>query len=131
MFAGNVALNTVNSAGRNTGQILGHTYLSARLAWLYMTGEWPVQIDHRNRIRSADRWDNLRDVDNAKNAQNRGKRSDNTSGHPGVSFKKNLGKWQAEITVFGDRKYLGVFPTQEEAVAARHEAEQHYGFGGK
>ena len=51
----------------------GSHYKASRLAWLYMTGEWPkYEIDHINRIRHDNRWDNLRDVSHKDNLTNRG-----------------------------------------------------------
>ena len=50
------------------------------------------------------------------------KRSDNTSGHPGVGF--HLGKWNAKICYQGIRYTLGRFSDLDEAVAARKNAEQ-------
>ncbi|SRR6266446_2339189 len=41
----------------------GRDYRAARLAHLYMTGEWPKhKMDHINRIKDDNRWENLRDV---------------------------------------------------------------------
>lgn len=53
----------------------GRCYRVARLIWLYMTGEWPRRtIDHINRVRDDDRWENLRDVSQRENTLNRGQR---------------------------------------------------------
>lgn len=50
-------------------------------------------------------------------------RSDNTSGHCGVSQLKN-GRYRSYIGFRGKRYYLGTFDTYDEAVQARQEAEQ-------
>lgn len=50
------------------------------------------------------------------------KRSDNTSGHRGVSFYK--GKWDAKICYKGIRYILGRFDTMDEAIEARTTAER-------
>ncbi len=95
------------------------TYLAHRLAWFYMTGKWPQgQIDHIDGDRSNNRWDNLRDVPAAGNAQNRRvPRVDCSSGFIGVAKKGN--RFAARITYEGGRyKYLGMFSTAEEAHAA-------------
>jgi hypothetical protein len=47
-------------------------YRSARLAWLWMTGEWPTHfIDHVNRDKLDDRWANLREATPSQNMMNR------------------------------------------------------------
>lgn len=46
-------------------------YLAHRLAWLYMAGEWPVDIiDHIDRIKSNNVFDNLRESNKSLNALN-------------------------------------------------------------
>lgn len=46
-------------------------YRANRLAWFYMTGEWPKNIvDHKNRIRNDDRWINIRDFTHKENSSN-------------------------------------------------------------
>lgn len=52
---------TTRERGWRAIGIDGRIYRSGRLAWFYMTGEWPSQtIDHKNRIRDDDRFSNLR-----------------------------------------------------------------------
>ena len=86
-----------------------------RLAWFYMTGEWPALIvDHINRVRSDNRWSNLRLATNGENQQNSdGPRAGNESGHRGVT--RNYKGWKAGITCQGVYFYLGTFPTPELA----------------
>jgi len=87
-------------------------YLSHRLAWLYMTGAWPVrQIDHINGVRHDNRIVNLRDVSNAMNAQNR--RPKRLDGLRGIT--RNGNGFLAQITLNYKRIYLGTFPTALEA----------------
>lgn len=100
-------------------------YAAHRLAWLYMTGEWPVGIiDHVDRNRSNNRWSNLREVTAAGNAQNASLRKDNTSGVKGVSWDKKNKKWMAQLRVNNRNKFLGHFPTVPEAAEARRRAEE-------
>lgn len=52
--------------------IHGYHYKASRLAWLYMTGEWPkYEMDHINHVKDDNRWVNLRDVTPAENCANR------------------------------------------------------------
>ena len=102
-------------------------YQAHRLAWLYVYGVWPKdQLDHINRNRSDNRISNLREVSHKQNHQNRSKPSNNTSGHPGVSWDKRDSKWRAQITHNQKKIHLGSFTTLEEAIAARKAAEKLY-----
>ena len=108
-------------------QLQGRKYLAHRLAWLYVYGEWPEdQLDHINRNRSDNRRANLREVTNKQNLQNAGKRSDNTSGHPGIYWHKQRSKWVARIMHNQKHIHLGCFNTLEEAISARKAAEKLY-----
>ena len=47
------------------------TCIASLLAWLYMEGYWPEhEIDHINRIKHDDRWENLRHVTHQCNVRN-------------------------------------------------------------
>ena len=107
--------------------VLSRIYRAHRLACLYTYGEWPTgQIDHINRNRSDNRICNLREVSNKQNGQNASKRSDNTSGHPGVCWNKRASKWLARIMHNRKNINLGYFENLEDAVAARKAAEKLY-----
>ena len=93
---------------------------SHRLAWLYMTGNWPTQIDHKNGNKSDDRWQNLRIATHSQNEYNKPLGITNTSGFKGVS--KNGNRWRAHIRINGKSTHLGRFPTKEEAAAAYRKA---------
>lgn len=108
-------------------RVCSRKYQAHRLAWLYVNGTWPKdQLDHINRNRSDNRISNLRDVTNKQNHQNRSKSSNNTSGHPGVSWHKRYSKWQARIRHNYKLIHLGYFDTKEEALSARKAAEKFY-----
>lgn len=75
-------------------QIFGKKQYAQRLAWLYMTGNWPSKhIDHKNGIRDCNIWCNLRDCTDSQNQFNAGLSSRNKSGYKGVSWRKATNKW--------------------------------------
>ncbi len=87
-----------------------------RAAWALMTGAWPLaEIDHRDGIRSNNRWTNLREATHAQNAQNRKLDKRNSSGFCGVHWEKRARQWEASIRVLGRLHKLGLFATPEEA----------------
>jgi hypothetical protein len=96
-------------------------HLAHRLAWFYMTGEWPPeQCDHINGVRSCNAWHNLRCVSNAENAQNLGAaKPQNKAGFLGVSRSTQRPEmFVAQITARGVHYWLGEHPTPEAAHAA-------------
>ena len=98
-------------------------YLAHRLAFLWMTGNWPEhEIDHSDGDRANNRWNNLRVATPSQNRMNGVRRSDNTSGYRGVRFEKRRGHWVADIMVDGRKHYLGAFHTAEAAASAYAEA---------
>jgi hypothetical protein len=111
---------------RNIG-IDYNKYLEHHLAWLYMTGEWPeFEVDHKNRIRDDNRWDNLADKTKSQNGHNKGLHPKNTTGYPGVSTHGDA--YRATIAVRGTDFYLGRFKTIAETRVARLLAEiEHFG----
>ena len=100
-------------------QIGKQMHRAHRLAWLYMTGEFPIStIDHKNLVKSDNRWCNLREADAKQNQWNTGIRADNTSGVKGVHFCKTWKRWVASVRVNGVRHHVGRFSTVEEAAKA-------------
>lgn len=100
-------------------------YGAHQLAWLYMTGEFcKTIIDHKDRIKYNNKWENLIQSDYHLNAQNSKKRTDNKSGVTGVHFKTRLKKWFVDIQINGIRKYLGIYKSFDNAVCARLAGEQ-------
>lgn len=105
----------------------GKIYMAHRLAWLYMTGEWPkMLIDHKNLNPLDNRWTNLREADYRQNGMNTGIRIDNTSGYKGVAWDRRVGKWRADIRLKGYRKHLGMFDDPSVAGEAYKAAADKY-----
>lgn len=110
---------SIDAKGYVIIKIDGQSYKASRLAFLYMTGEWPSnEMDHIDTKPWNDAWVNLRPATRLENIQNRQMRSDNKSGGIGVFWNEARSKWVAQI----DKTYLGSFDTFEEAVAVRDSA---------
>lgn len=107
---------------------LGYSAPGHRLAFLFMTGNWPVdEVDHKNCNRFDNRWVNLRETDRCTNQQNlRGPLSNNKCGFLGVMRSQNKKRFVARIEVDGVSYQVGTFDTPEEAHAAYVEAKRKY-----
>ena len=97
-------------------QIDRKKYPAHRIAWLYVNGVFPnEEIDHINGMRDDNRISNLREADRRLNCENRRKsQSNNKLGILGVC-KLGSGKYQAQIVVGGEKKYLKCWDTPELA----------------
>lgn len=110
-------------------RVNGKRYLAHRLAWLYMTGEFPLQqIDHKKHIRDDNRWGEIQEATHQENGKNTSLQANNTSGSLGV-FPRTDGKaWCASIRVNGKSLHLGSFSTKEAAIKRRDLANVLHGF---
>lgn len=107
------------SAGSVTGNIGNHgyiqlaidkqMYLGHRLAFFYMTGRWPIEVDHKNGTKTDNRWTNLREATRSENSTNVARKAHNRSGFKGVSWHSSRGKWFAFIQKNGAQQFLGYF----------------------
>jgi hypothetical protein len=86
-----------------------------RLIFFYMTGRWPVTVDHINGDGLDNRWLNLREATYSQNNVNCGPRRD---GLKGAHFSKREGCWRSSISYSGKRYHLGRFATEQDAHAA-------------
>lgn len=97
-----------------------------RVAWLYMTGEWPPHdIDHIDGDRQNNAIANLRHVSRSINLQNQRRCTRGNTGHLGVYVNPRLRKkFCAQISANGTHKYLGAYATPDEAHQAYVEAKR-------
>ena len=94
-------------------------YAAHRLAFLYMTGNFPKNsIDHINRIKDDNRWANLRDATYSQNQSNKAKYKTNKSGYKGVVWIKQRKKWRAQISYMHKDIFIGYYTTPQEASEA-------------
>lgn len=104
------------SSGYYRVQLYGSRFLLHRLAWFYCFEEWSCDmLDHKDQNKLNNSIDNLRECDNSKNNMNRVAPITNTSGYRGVSLQKSTGKYKASYKSNGEYKYIGSYPTAEEA----------------
>lgn len=83
-----------------------------------------MDVDHKNRNKLDNRRRNLRYLTRSQNMLNTGLKSNNSSGHKGVTWHKASGKWSAQIMVNYRQQYLGLFETVEAGIKARKDAER-------
>lgn len=109
--------------------ILGKFYKAHRLAFLYMTGQFPTdEVDHINGDGTDNRWCNLRDVDHKQNGKNLRIKSNNSSGLHGVSWSDSRRKWRTRIFVDHKEIFIGRYDNLLEAACVRKSAELEHGF---
>lgn len=97
--------------------IKGKHYKRAHLAWFLYYKEWPLsQIDHYDRDSCNDKIDNLREVDDFTQQQNK----DNYTGYRGFSIQpKKDGKWRKKNLVIRNQVkgvWLGYAENRKEAI---------------
>lgn len=121
--------SALNGDGYKVITIMGTIYRAHILAWWIMTGDSVPsrkEIDHINRIKSDNRWGNLRAIPRSRNNHNSNPHKNNKSGVKGVSWISRDSKWDARIKINGVLHLLGRYERFEDAVAARVAAEKLY-----
>lgn len=113
---GDVAGHFCKRKGYALIYIDGQRYRAHRLAWLYVTGDWPaLVIDHMDRNPANNAWANLRLATAVENGRNRNPAKSSKSGVVGVTWCAVRQKWRGVLT-------LGYFADKDDAVKARDSA---------
>lgn len=136
MSTGEFFWRVPRGAGTKAGDKAGHTasdgytrisiedkkYLAHRLAWFYMSGEWPAEeIDHRDGDKSNNKIDNLRCCSRKENMKNRRQFKLGPLGIKGVRETK-AGNYQVRV----DQEYLGTYKDLELAEFIAKEARHSW-----
>lgn len=120
----NTIAGSENKAGYIKIKYNAKSYAAHRLAFYFMTGEIPQQVDHINNIKNDNRWINLRPATTAQNTANKSKYKNNKSGYKGVRKSSGCKNYAAQFR----SKHLGNFKTPEEAYKRYlNEVEKAYG----
>lgn len=119
-------LGEVNSIPSSNGYLRvgvdGVRHYAHRLAFLFMKGEWPRhQVDHKNRIRTDNRWRNLRQATAYQNMQNLVVSKKSISGTKGVTWHKSREKWRVRFRFNGAMIHVGYFSDLSDACARYRE----------
>lgn len=123
-----VAAGSVNARGHINVQVDGSLYAAHRIVFLWHHGWLPAEIDHKNRVKTDNRIDNLRPATSSQNKGNIGLLRNNRSGYKGVSFNARSQKWHAQIKINGVQTYLGRSDLPEEAARMYNAAAiKHFG----
>lgn len=107
---GSVVGYTHNNGYLYVSQGRGRKHLAHRLAWYLYYGQWPTgNIDHKDRDKSNNKIDNLRDVSQTQNLLNHG--------NPFSGIYKHRNKWRVRV---GRGNEAGSFYCFGEALKTRN-----------
>jgi hypothetical protein len=118
--AGTIA-GSIDTKGRRQINLAGRMYFAHRLAFFWMTGDWPKQaVDHIDRNCTNNAWRNLREATHSENAINRiGTRRVSTNQYlPKGVHPLKCGKYYAVIGTHGRTRRIGTYDTIEQAAQA-------------
>ena len=109
----------VISMYKNGKPVKGYILKGHHFAWFWVNGNVEInEIDHINRNRTDNRICNLRNVTQQVNVWNNNSK--------GYTYRKQRKKYQAQIGVNYNVKYLGLYDTPQEARQAYLNAKQKY-----
>jgi hypothetical protein len=123
------------AAGARAGSSSGHgyrkitidyaKYYEHHLAWLYVHGYMPNELDHIDGDGCFNAIENLRECDRSQNNFNN-QSTPGASGLRGAYLDKRNLQWYSKIQVRGESVYLGNYDSPEEAHEAYLEAAERY-----
>lgn len=119
VVTGGEALCSVNGRGYMHGFFEDSHVLSHMVVYFLKTGEWPKEcIDHIDGDKLNNKFSNIRQSGSTLNARNQKINKNNKSGHHGVRWVENRGKWMARGKRDGKTIYLGIYANINDAINA-------------
>ncbi len=100
----------------------GQNYYAHRLIYKIHTGLEPSIIDHDNRIKYDNRFNNLKSGTQAENLQNQNTYKNNSTGYPGICRYGLI--WRVQVSLKRKRINLGRYNTLNEAIQAKKEWDE-------
>jgi|TARA_Y100001973_G_C5186164_1_gene327991 hypothetical protein len=121
-------VTTEDSSGYLVVRFQGKDLRVHRVCFYLETKKDPLelQVDHIDRDRKNNKFNNLRLLNNAQQQLNTKERTDNKSGRKGVFLDKKGMKWRSYITVEKKRIWLYRGDSWDQAVKERIKAEKKY-----
>lgn len=117
-------VGSIGSSGYQQTSINGKFYYLHRLIWLMEHGYFPEEdIDHKDKDRSNNSFDNLREATRQCNMRHKDNPTNNTSGVKGV-YRHHSQKWCAQLKHNTKCIVLGLYEDFDDAVCARLAGEQ-------
>lgn len=108
---------------------IGKSYLEHVLAWFYVTGEYPDnEIDHIDHNGTNNSFNNLRIVSHNENGKNQSMSKNNTSGHNGICWHEQSGKWLARVKYNNKYVLQKTFININDAILERDKILKIYRF---
>ncbi len=110
-------------ARRTTGDrrnLYMHTAIALSSGW--GNGE----CDHKDGDGLNNQRNNIRHCNHSQNNGNRKKQLGTTSSYKGVSWCKSRNSWEANINIFGKKRFLGRYKSEIEAAIAYDQAAKKY-----
>ncbi len=114
-FSGTIA--GTNSNGYIRIKLDNQKYLAHRIVYKIHTGIEANIIDHKNRIKYDNRFENLRSCTQADNNRNNIRCLNSKSGH--INIHKKRDSWVVSDWLNGKIVHVGVYQTLEEAIQAK------------
>lgn len=115
-----------SSEGYLRVRVNGTIYGVHRIAWAISHGELPLRIDHKNRVRSDNRLQNLRAATTSQNNMNRPMHRGKGVNLKGVSFHKRSKTYRARIKINKTSHWLGQFACANSAALAYDRAATYF-----